>query len=168
MDDVFEKSTAKPKQQPRDSGSNEQSAEWKEYFFNRAAKIINPPDARLEAIKQKNEQVNFYVFKIGLIDGVSRRIDSEAPNPLVYVQLSFFDVVYKKFFGHTWIGPGKKPARENEDLQYDENVYFCTTITDDHVLIVVEVVSQNKSGKYQGYGWSAFKPFAPSNEIYQR
>jgi hypothetical protein len=47
---------------------------WEDTFFNRSCKIINPPDARLESVKQNNNPVQFYCLMIGLLDGISRRI----------------------------------------------------------------------------------------------
>lgn len=88
-------------------------------------------------------------------------MDDESP---IFVQLNFFDSQFKKFFGNTWIGPGKKLTSRNDDLAYDEHVYFSSAIRDSaHILVVFELVGRNTNGKFQSFGWTAFRPFADTN-----
>ncbi len=83
-----------------------------------------------------------------------------------YVQMSFFDATYRKFFGHTWIGPGVLAG--NHDLNYDESAFFCTPFNDEHILIIVEIVGHDKNDDLQSFGWSFFKPFATSDDFARR
>jgi hypothetical protein len=70
-------------------------------------------------------------------------------------------MTYKKFYGSTWIGPCKKNLKQNDELNYDESVFFSTPIYDEHIYIVVEIVYQSKTtGRVQSCGWSAFRPFS--------
>jgi hypothetical protein len=93
------------------------------------------------------------------------KIPEAAVSPF-FVQMSFFDVTYRKFFGHTWIGPGVRAG--SHELNYDESVFFCTPFTDEHILIIVEVVAHDKDGNMQSFGWSFFKPFSTSEEFARR
>ena len=72
-------------------------------------------------------------------------------------------MTYKQFFGRTWIGPSKRFFRENGHLNYNECVYFCSPIKDEHILLVVEIVGKLQNGKLKSFGWSALRPFSSSN-----
>lgn len=77
-------------------------------------------------------------------------------------------MTYKRFFGLTWIGPAKKMNKSNGSLDYDELVYLSTPIKDEHVLIVIELVSNIKDGKRKAVGWTAFRPFSSTKESTRR
>lgn len=51
-------------------GGHTSVAEWSEYFFKRAAKLVNPPDERLEQINQRNDPVQFYAVSINSVSGL--------------------------------------------------------------------------------------------------
>ncbi len=70
-------------------------------------------------------------------------------------------MTYKKFFGRTWVGPPKKLPKDN--LGYNETIFFCTSIKDEHILIVIEVVARLKNNSLKSCGWTAFRPFNKAN-----
>ena len=70
-------------------------------------------------------------------------------------------MTFKHFFGRTWVGSAKKLTKEN--LVYNESVIFCTAIKDEHILLVIELVSRLKNSTLKSLGWSAFRPFSSSN-----
>ncbi len=57
----------------RASESSEVAPAWKDYFFKRCMRILNPADARLEALKQKSDPVQFFQVMIGKIDGIGQQ-----------------------------------------------------------------------------------------------
>ena len=57
-----------------DSNFDDELKEWRDCYFNKAAKVVNPCDSRLESIKQKNEPVQFYSFVIKSVEGISSRL----------------------------------------------------------------------------------------------
>ena len=72
------------------------------------------------------------------------------------VQMTFFDMTYKQFFGLTWKGPGRVVT---DNIHYDESVYFCSSILDEHVLCVIEIVEKMQDKRTASCGWTAFRPF---------
>jgi hypothetical protein len=53
---------------------NDEAKEWKECFFNKTIKVVNPSDSRLESVKQKNDPVQFYSVYLSTIEGLSKRL----------------------------------------------------------------------------------------------
>jgi hypothetical protein len=77
-----------------------------------------------------------------------------------------FDMNYKQFFGKTWRGP-KKNFRQSSGsgmLEYNESIYFCTTIKSEHILIVIELAAHSKTVPIS-CGWGALRPFGSSNRL---
>lgn len=92
--------------------------------------------------------------------------------------MTFFDMTYKQFFGLTWKGPTRTAV---ESVHYDESVYFCSSIRDEHILCVIEIVEEPREQHIEhdgeqkptspvGCGWTAFRPFLSSetNEVNKR
>lgn len=81
--------------------------------------------------------------------------------------MTFFDDTYKQFFGLTWKGPTRVAS---DNIHYDESVYFCSSILDEHVLCVVELVEKSTDRRTTSLGWTAFRPFIsnPSGELNKR
>ena len=81
---------------------------------------------------------------------------------MIQLRLSLFDMTYKQYFGRTWIGPFKKIVKaDNDSINYNEAVFLSTPIVDDHVLIVVEVVSKTRSDHLNSVGWVALRALSP-------
>lgn len=59
--------------------------EWRDCFFNRSSKVINPADPRLESIKEKNSPVDFYCLVLSSIEGIFKRLDVNQYCKLKYI-----------------------------------------------------------------------------------
>ncbi len=57
------------------ANDNVEMNEWRSCFFKKAIRVINPSDARLELINQRNDPVQFYSFAIGSVEGVQKRLE---------------------------------------------------------------------------------------------
>jgi hypothetical protein len=83
----------------------------------------------------------------------------------VRVQMTFFDMTYKQFFGLTWKGPIRQTT---ENIRYDESVFFCSSFRDEHILCVIEIVEKQKNKTTSCCGWTAFRPFLAVNSEFNK
>jgi hypothetical protein len=75
-DDVFEsqlRRLSRSTVNSRVSESAEAPTDWKDYFFKRCMRILNPADERLAALKVRNDPVQFYQVMIGKIEGINQQ-----------------------------------------------------------------------------------------------
>lgn len=80
--------------------------------------------------------------------------------------MTFFDGWFKKFFGLTWRGP---PKGLNDAINFDESVYFCSSINDNYILIVIELVAiSRETRKPVSVGWTAFRPYMDNPDVKRR
>ena len=81
--------------------------------------------------------------------------------------MTLFDMTYKQFFGRTLFGPAKtfKNNMGAGACNYDESFYICSSIKDQHILLVIELVAFTPAGLKISFAWTAFRPFiVDSNE----
>ncbi len=80
--------------------------------------------------------------------------------------MMFYDMTYKQFFGLTWKGPARVAV---DSVNYDESVFFCSSIFDERILCVIEIVEKTVNKQTVSCGWTAFRPFATeANEMNKR
>ncbi|XP_070560469.1 nephrocystin-4-like isoform X2 [Ptychodera flava] len=86
------------------------------------------------------------------------------------LRVTLFDLTYKKFFGRTWVGPAKPiktSSTQNARLQYNVPIYFHTSLNDNNIIAVVEIVGviTTKKNKIQriSCGWGIIRPFKTTN-----
>lgn len=85
----------------------------------------------------------------------------------IVINVTLFDVTYKQFFGLTCITPGKQPHAKSTNLHcdLDESIFLATSIRDNHILLVCEIVASQGDGKDKSLGWTAFRPFSTDNRV---
>ncbi|XP_014676311.1 PREDICTED: nephrocystin-4-like, partial [Priapulus caudatus] len=86
------------------------------------------------------------------------------------VRVSLYDSLYRQFIGRTWCsaevarGDGQSPR-----LVYNQNVYFHTSLKDEHILLIVEIVSSTGppggAGRPVTNGWGMFRLFNYQGDV---
>ncbi|XP_013402548.1 nephrocystin-4 isoform X2 [Lingula anatina] len=140
-------------------------ATWKDFIKKNP--IIPPPYDR-----QKRAEEDSYPFclSIKIIDGIPIK-DEDKKGVHYQLRLSLFDVTYKQFFGRTWIGPEStaKSTGQKFKVNFNQNVYFHTTLNDLSIVLVVELVavSFDKSGhkRHRSCGWGMVRIFKYEGEM---
>ncbi|KAK7093407.1 nephrocystin-4-like isoform X1 [Littorina saxatilis] len=84
--------------------------------------------------------------------------------------VSLYDTGFKVFFGRQWTGPvSAGRGTGNSKLQYNQPIYFHTSISSPQVLVVVEVVAHTiaPDGRPRrvGCGWTILRPFDTDEEL---
>ncbi|XP_074655528.1 nephrocystin-4-like isoform X2 [Tubulanus polymorphus] len=103
-----------------------------------------------------------------LVESVGRGVTEDIGKCLFQLRVSLFDITYSQFFGRTWNGPWLKAKASNSaegrpKLNYNQNIYLHTSINDDTLLLVVELIAavtrDDGSKDITSCGWSFFRPF---------
>lgn len=142
-------------------------SDWKDYFFGFSSKVLNPHEARLEEIKEKNLPVDFFCIELDSVDGLWLKLQKPEQHSKISLNISLFDINFKRFYGLTWSSPGKKVNQSSGKLELNELSYFSTALKDEHIIIVIEIVA-NLNERPKSCGWTFFRPFTSKDESLRR
>nr|XP_006819889.1 PREDICTED: nephrocystin-4-like [Saccoglossus kowalevskii] len=137
------------------------SKQWVQ-FLNRNSSLPLPGERNEET---QDAQSVGYSLSLQAIEGINEP-EQGGKRTEYEIRVSLFDIIYKKFFGRTWVGPAKSvksSASQKARLQYNVPVYFHTSLNDPNIVIVVEIVGiiTTKKNKVQrvSCGWGIIRIF---------
>ncbi|XP_078617317.1 nephrocystin-4-like isoform X2 [Branchiostoma floridae x Branchiostoma japonicum] len=92
------------------------------------------------------------------------------------LRVSLYDIMYHTFFGRTWVGPARAAkvdkAKQKYKLQYQQPIYFHTSLKDPNIVAVIEVVGMvdpspgsSQPRRQTSCGWSLLRLFQKSQKL---
>ncbi|XP_078696197.1 nephrocystin-4-like isoform X1 [Branchiostoma floridae x Branchiostoma belcheri] len=117
------------------------------------------------------------VEQVPLLRLPERKDVGESSAQLQYqLRVSLYDIMYHTFFGRTWVGPARAAkvdkAKQKYKLQYQQPIYFHTSLKDPNIAAVVEVVGilepspgSSQSRRQMSCGWSLLRLFQKSQKL---
>ncbi|XP_066296453.1 nephrocystin-4-like isoform X4 [Branchiostoma lanceolatum] len=90
------------------------------------------------------------------------------------LRVSLYDIMYHTFFGRTWVGSARAAkvdkAKQKYKLQYQQPIYFHTSLKDPNIVAVIEVVGVLDPGggqprRQMSCGWSLLRLFQKSQKL---
>ncbi|XP_022085519.1 nephrocystin-4-like isoform X2 [Acanthaster planci] len=157
LDGVFTPRVSQTKQDVRDIG-----LQFKKGYF--------VPASYRRTLVEKATSEDWVPFCVTLlsIDGLGPMFSEKEEDIKVEyeVRLHLYDVTYKMFFGRSWVGPRQSTKRgpaNTSRLSYNVPVYFHTSLADQNIVLVVEVVrvTTSRGGEVQlmACGWGILRLF---------
>eukprot|EP00058_Branchiostoma_floridae_P028330 XP_002613821.1 hypothetical protein BRAFLDRAFT_119906 [Branchiostoma floridae] len=151
------------------------SRSWDEISARTIRSVVPPSRTRVEETEDKESSA----FQINLqsVDGVFRPDVGESGAQLQYqLRVSLYDIMYHTFFGRTWVGPARAAkvdkAKQKYKLQYQQPIYFHTSLKDPNIVAVIEVVGvldpspgSSQPRRQTSCGWSLLRLFQKSQKI---
>ncbi|KAH7722133.1 Protein NPHP-4 [Aphelenchoides avenae] len=126
-------------------------ARWYERFL---ANLSVPLEDNADRV-QVGETVP-YAFRVASAE--FRELDAAAA---FSVHVFFYDTKSRQFFGRQWNGRQKRPS--NHYLTFDETLFFHTSVAEDRIVLVCEVVKLDNEPWV--YAWSVVPVFVQSQAI---
>ncbi|XP_071109623.1 nephrocystin-4-like isoform X1 [Haliotis cracherodii] len=117
---------------------------------------------------------DFVPFCLNLrkVDGIARPAVLVNTRAEYQLSVSLYDVAFREFCGRQWLGPtmaGRGGATSLPKLQYNQHIYFHTSITNISLIAVVEIVAHtyDDSGRRQAVacGWGIIRPFKNDSDL---